>query len=292
MELTFVILLIAQTIFSVIAIILHGLGLYLLHRPNPIEVNQKLYLGNMSILEILMILFQNITIYLDTFNRNPVFQEYALWILFAVGFSWNNVLIMLTFDRFLQVYLNIKYTLYITERRTRCIIFSCYLIGIYFGLTLVLVNVLLHIGFWIARSCFYPMYGSLVVIMFAVTYLYIYKEIRKMSHRVQSTNHRINRQRRGIFIPFWIILTYISSILIPGIAFAFAFDTLNSIRYMSYIWRFFWIVGFIADALIYTLFNEPIKKIFLRLINRKKVFLRNKCRVFVVRYSLCSNDIR
>ena len=269
MNITSVILCSALTILSAFAILLHALGLYLLHKPNSLEVNQKLYLIQMSILEILLIVCQNITIYSKIFVKNTLFHEYASLISYAVGLSWNNVLIMLTFDRFLQVYLNIKYMLYITERKTKIIIFFCYLVGICFGLLLTVLNVMLYSGAGIMRSYFYPMYGTILVIIFLVTYLYIYKRIRvvRITQRVQSTNHRRNRQRRGIFVPFWIMFTFIIFILVPGTIFVFVFDTLKYEKYMPYIWRLFWSIGFISDALIYIIFNEPMRKIFLRLIN-------------------------
>ena len=156
MNITIVILSTSLTIFSGFAILLHVLGLYLLHKPNSLEVNQKLYLIQMSILEILLIVCQNITIYLKIFVKNTVFHEYASLVSYAVGLSWNNVLIMLTFDRFLQVYLNIKYVLYITERKTKIIIFFCYLVGICFGLLLIVLNVIIYSGAGIMHSYILP----------------------------------------------------------------------------------------------------------------------------------------
>ena len=268
MSITVVILFAALTILSVFAILLHILGLYLLHKPNPLEVNQKLYLIQMSILEIMLVACQNITIYLKIFVNNSSYQGYASLITYAVGLSWNNIMIMLTVDRFLQVYLNIKYVLYVTERRTKIIIFFCYLVGICFGILLIALNLMFNIGPRIMHSYFYPIYGTIGVIIFSVTYLYIYKRIRvgRMPQKVQSTNHGKSRHR-GIFVPFWIMVTFITFILVPSTIFVFAFDTPKYEKYTRYIWRLLWSIGFIADALIYIIFNKPIRKIFLRLID-------------------------
>ena len=291
MEITLVILSIALIIFSVFAILVHILGLYLLRQPNPLEVNQKLYLTHMSILEISIVLCQNISISFSIFKRNSAFDEYAHLILYSVGFSWSNVLIMLTFDRFLQVYLNIKYGVYVKVSRTKIIIFFCYLVGICFCLLLIAVNIVFHISLRIVRSYFYPAYGVLVVLTFVATYLYIYKKIRiaRTTERVQSTNHRIKRQR-CTFVPFWIIFTYIILVLIPCTIFVLTPHNHQSEKYMPHVWRLFWIVSFITDALIYTLFNEPIKKVFVRFINKNQVFVQTERSVFVVDCSERSTD--
>jgi hypothetical protein len=290
MSITIVILSIVLAIFSVISILLHVLGIYFLHQPNSLETNQTLYLIHMSILEISFVVWQNITIYVKVFVNNSAIHEYIHLSWCAVGFSWNNLLIMLTFDRFLQVYLNLTYGLYISERKAKIIILFSYLVGICFGLLLTVINIIHHTALNIVRLYFYPMYGAIVIIMFALTYGYIYNRIRRgrSSQRVQSTNHREHRQRRGIFAPFWIIVTYIISIVIPTATFILAYHTLKSEKYMPYIYRLFWVVNFTADALIYILFNESIKKKFLRLIKWKQESVENRRSVYAVRYPSCT----
>ena len=282
-----VVLSVTLTILSIIAIGLHTLGIYLLRQPNSLQTNQKLYLTHLSILEILMVTTQNTALYLKLFVTNSMFYEYALFIMYAVGFTWNHVLIMLTFDRFLQVYLNIKYQVFVTKIKIKMIILFSYFLGIFLTLILLVVNIRFHNAHQITRLYIYLLYGALQVIMLVFAYVYIYCKIRvgRSSQRVQSANYQRHQRRRSTFVPFWIIATYILFIVIPGVAYVFSLNIFHS-NYMHYIWRMCWIIDFIADALIYIFLNESIKNKFLRLIKWKQESLPTGRGTFVLELPL------
>ena len=264
-----------NTLLSIFPIIFHVIGIYLLKQPNQLEDNQKLYLIHMSIIEIMFSIIQFILLNLKVFLTDVIYFQYTSFISHAVGFSWSNVLIMLTFDRFLHVYLNIKYQLYVTKKITKLIILFSYLLGICFVVAILLcVNITFHDKRHILRVYLYPIYAVFLIAVFAFTYIYIYWRIRvgRATDRVQSRNHRQqSQQHKSSFVPFWILVTFILFIVVPSASYVLVEHIFQVRHFESYMYQIvstFWIVGFTSDALIYILFHQSIKKRFLRLTGR------------------------
>ena len=100
---------IVNTVVSLCPILIHMTGIYLLRQINSLEPTQKLYLIHMSAVEILFAFFQDVLLNLKTFAEDDTWFQYTSFASHIVGFWWCNIMIMLTVDRFLHVYLNIKY---------------------------------------------------------------------------------------------------------------------------------------------------------------------------------------
>ena len=275
MSITVLLLDVINTLLSIFPIILHVIGIYLLRQLNSLQCNQKLYLIHISIIEILYCIIQCILLNLKVFLTDVIYFQYTSFISHAVGFSWSNVLIMLTFDRFLHVYLNIKYQLYVTKKITKLIILFSYLLGICVVAILMLIKINLREKVELLRIYVYSTYGVLFISVFAVAYIYIYSKVRaaRSSRRVQSTNHHQQSQHSASFVPFWIMFTFILFIVIPNavsVALLHIFKVNQYDDIMYQVISLFWIIDFTTDALIYILFHESIKTKFLRLIGRRQ----------------------
>ena len=267
---TIQVLAITETALSIVPLVLHGVGIYLLNKATSIANNQKLYMTHLSILEISLTVLQTIFLHLKEHPFLIVYYNYVLLVSCVAGFVWNNVLITLTLDRFLQIYLNLKYQLYVTKKWTKFIIAFCYVLGLCSVVAIVgLSNVDHQISIGIIRKYFYSAYAVLVTTVFAITYCYIYIRIIRGRNTVigrqSSRTGEKGGQGRSVFIPYWIVFTYIVFIVIPGIVFYVLSTVLKEkilIILAFDVWRLFWLIAFITDALIYILLHESIRKEF------------------------------
>ena len=58
---------------------------------------------------------QDVMVLLNAYTPTSDARKYTSVVANSVGFAWSHVLIMLTVDRFLHVFLNIKYSVYMRE---------------------------------------------------------------------------------------------------------------------------------------------------------------------------------
>ena len=196
-----------------------------------------------------------------------VFDKYSLFVCSVAGLVWCHVFIMLTVDRFLRVYLNIKYPIYVTEKRVKVVIFLSYFLGICYLILLSLVGS----SYWkekIWYSYVSPIYMTILILVFLFTNLYIYLKIRagRSSLQGQPTNQR---QNIAIIAPFLIVATFFVLIVIPnGVLLALgqtsklAYDNPYALQISSLLL----FINFTVDALIYILIHNSIRNKFFRFI--------------------------
>lgn len=270
MNTTILVLTIINSLLTVVPIVLHGIGIHLLRNSTSQVIFQKHYLMHMSVVEVVFAFIQLLLIIWKVIIKD--WFRYASMVSLAIGFIWSNILIMLTIDRFLQVHLNIRYSLVVTKRKTKFILLSCYILGVLITVIAIILDPDEKIR--ILRAYCHTFYAALMVVCFIATYSYIYwrMKMNRTSHRVQSTNHPINqRVSRASFAPFWILLTYFFLILVPN-----GFNTIMiSILGMNLnedllyqIVSLLWTLDFAIDALIYILLNEALKPNFFRMFGK------------------------
>ena len=278
---TTIVISIITSILSIIPVTLHALGIYLLHQPNPVQTNQKLYLINLSVIEILLVLIKNVSLHIKIFADDPTIYECLSLIHDGICFTWMNVLIGLTIDRFFEVWLNIKYGLYITENKTKLIILVSYFVGASISLALIVGKYSCDIVTKkISQYYLYPIYGTLTVIVFVLVYAYIYRRLRVARIRAATVNLvHIKENKRNHFIPMWIIVSFILFIYIPFVMYTIVFFTMKITRRDSHIYQvlnIIFLMNFTADALIYILLHQAIREKFLSIIRWKMVGSRNQ----------------
>ena len=265
---------IVNTVISVCPIILHGIGIHLLRHINLMETSQKRYLTNLSLVETLFALAQDVLVNVRTFVREEIWFQYIQLLAHVVGFWWCDVMIMLTIDRLLHVYLNIKYDLYITSTKIKIMVIMCYLVPILTIVPLIAVqNITIERKLQIAKLYLLPIFGALLVIAFISTYGYIYLRIKIARRRERSQPQRQGqpRQDKSIFLPFWIIITFIVFIVLPEVFYIVLVYQLQAAVDEMLVYQInclFWNVGLTVDALLYIFLNEPVKQKFYRMLGR------------------------
>ena len=259
------VLCIIQTVFSIIPITLHIIGIYLLRKISSYPRNQKLYLIHLSIMEILFIVINNnILVYLKIFEAVPVFTSYIpVSVLCLIAVPWCIIEMLLILDRLAQVCLNIKYDVYINALMTNAAVVASWASGGVLFLVMFGAKYVLHIdSHRIMHMFVIQIFMGNLLIVATITYAYIYYKIKCNTKR----NVHIHLfHRRETFVPFWIVFTFVWLFLLPDIL-QLIFEE-NIYLYIG--GTILFDCGCIADVLIYMFMNQQIKNKFLLLIQWK-----------------------
>ena len=108
---------------SLIPLTLHLIGIYLLHtKSEHLPDNQKTLLTNLSISEIILCAYSIVYSSISYFDLDKETDAIVLCSWCMGSLSFYLILQWITIDRFLYVYLNIKYSIILTARFTRAVV--------------------------------------------------------------------------------------------------------------------------------------------------------------------------
>ena len=175
--------------------------------------NQKLILTNLCVVEILtMAFFLKIQAYAALQqHHHPI--EFAIehFVRFILSIQYPLTMHHLTVDRFLEIYLHLRYPLVIDRRVTSYVILATWL----FSAAISLVIMMLWIYCFTTRAImsfviYMVLAFDLSVLVCAIcTYSYLYTKYRKLT-RIHERNSFKSKFRKGKFrIPLLIIVTYV-----------------------------------------------------------------------------------
>ena len=257
--------------FVVSAIHVLGLSLLITSEDRNIFGTQKILIIALSLTETGIVLVSTL--------RESVFQ--------ASGSTANNVglclenylnivlsnmyyLIMfsITFDRFFEIRLNIKYHLYWDEMKTKKLIkITFLLLNTTFVIYLVCFYIFLKFHGNLPRQiyeiyylCFVPVIDTLFVTATVLVYFYIFSKLyknrkRQNSLRKQVMDHskigfqytNLNRFR----VPFWIILTFIFFLVVPDSMLVVTIISPKLDEHLHLVYFILYRIGYIVDPIIY-----------------------------------------
>ena len=190
------ILCILNWILGFISIILHLIGIYLLRKPNQLHKNQIIYLQHLSICEIISQIFICVILVLP--NNHSMHNAYAAVVIFNSYFNtltWLCIAILLTVDRFLEIWLNIKYELHVSNRRTTKALIAVWITN---GLSAILAVFFSYVTnadlMKIIHRIILPVFMIIIIGIFVSTYIYIYLKLRKQTSL--DGNNSVNRLRK------------------------------------------------------------------------------------------------
>ena len=175
------------------------------------------------------------------------------------------VMIYITVDRFMEIYLNIKYHIHWCTKKTKVALAVALVMSLLSGIPAIMVgrrepcNV-----FKVFTLYVYPILEAVFVIVASFTYFYIIKQVRrhrKVSERIEkqlSENSKRPYQkprnnRFRIFVPTLIIITFILFTIGPNIIKFCVFLDVIQKEDEAHIAYIFIAIGFISDPLIYIL---------------------------------------
>ena len=276
MDVLAIVLSVACTVICCTGICLHASIIYLLHRSTSSEAHQKVILVHFSILEIVSLVLCQLVLYVAF--SSEVIKQYIMLLLYGVGWPWVHVLILLTVDRFLRVYLSIEYDVYLTKRLQTLLIWSCYVVGILLDVAIVLMHILdsPYAAATIIRTVVFPVHGVVVIAVFLCTYSYIackmYAKRRNSNDQPQQSRLRDNM---NYFVPLFIVLAHLLFVIVPNLFYVFYPNHIPQ-KYQGIVWRLLWTINFTVDAGICILLNSPIRKKFIRIHFRRSMNRSNR----------------
>ena len=188
-----------------------------------------------------------------------------------------SVMILITLDRLLEFRLNLKYSLYCTPQKTLKLLVSLVFISVCIFICVIILHKL-H-GFYFAKiymKYILPQFASIFMFLATYTYYLIFKKIKKnrkedMKMRREKKNNestqRItpSKRRFRVFLPSWIMATYILFGVVPYIIFIIHFDvTGEKHEELNELIKILYALGWLADAFLYIFSLKPIRKVLRR----------------------------
>ena len=212
---------------DVLVIFTHIMALRVLinKKQRRLKGNQKMLLITLSVAELtyavvnigklLCSLYNSINLNDAFFTLNFVAGFWMYWV----------IMTLITIDRFLEIYLNIKYNILCSPKKTKTVLIIAIVISFLLLVPAFQVKKETLISFGILFC--YPILESFFIILASVTYLYIFKQVlrhRKITMKVQKQLRRNNRvtnpmhfgNRFKVFVPSLIIITFIFFMCIPN----------------------------------------------------------------------------
>lgn len=201
----------------------HFLALTLLKRDHTFRGSQRYLIDTLCCTEIVLTI-QLMLRGASYYYKNIMLDVAILFGESAGGIMYFTVMTFLTLDRFAEVKLNLKYPVYCTTKKTITMLFLAFIISLllFVGLLIYLVD---ENNDWYNWHKF--LFSYLVTIIAFITYIYIFKKLRKnrlaLKKMINQLNKNQTRDRQfkktqrnpKIFLPSLIILTFILFAIIP-----------------------------------------------------------------------------
>ena len=252
-------------ILDVVAVLIQTLALTLLIslKEGIVKRNQRLLLVTLCVTEFVYAvagIAKACCILLDI--QNVITLAIFLFHGTALTFFLIFIMIMITVDRFLEIYLNIKYSIYWSVRKTNVVLIVALLMCCLLFIPLFIVHLRSATAFRkLVTYYIFPTLSLVFLIVFSFSYFYIIKQVlrhRKKTKQIQkqlrTNNTNLHYKQLNIrfrlFVPTLVIITFILFMICPNIIGIFVVIELLPI-YVLYFTKLFVIVGFIADAVVF-----------------------------------------
>lgn len=265
-----------------IAFFLHAVGFWLLYYTNytlTFSKIQRLYLLNLSFAEIL-ICFISVLCQLTPASLIDV-SYYIYYVSFGGSFLLYLIYYLITIDRFLIVYLNIKYHAVITMKEVRIAFCICYGISGLVTMTLFVLNPKQKIYEVFSLYIVFP--GNLLFILLTIlVYSYIVFSIHKRRSKLAGSSRQRNHQSNRLqLLPILLIASFIIFFIIPSVTYtSIRLSNESTPPWLNVLLEVVYGAGYSTDAILYIFSLEKIKDKFKRQKDTKRssnIFSIAKC---------------
>ena len=263
---------------NVVTMMAHVLGCYLLtcQYENGVQNSQQLYLINLAVsegsLNFLQLLTNHVGVDVDSSSLTVVRH----YIKTVRGYGFNTVylltMIYLTFDKLLDIHLNIKYHLYWNEQRTKYLITTTWCLTLTSAIT---VSIVYHYtGFKVHEGLdlyVYPTFNIIFLIIASLTYGFIFHKYKKSRHPpVQLGNTQVRQstfrvfQRSRFYIPVLLITSFILFMAVPDfiqMACVASGQSHDGHFVLTTCLRILWAISYFIDAVIYILIKTSVRNL-------------------------------
>ena len=264
---------------SLLSSAFHLFGIVLVCRMTMTASNQKLLITNLSSTELLYSLIMSTQTILKMLclDRHVIFVIFY-WIVLLISFAANKLMMLyLILDRLADIYLHMRYPLFITKARVVKILVALWMLAFIYG---AIISVLsfsennflnsFHGESDYIQSYNYVMLAidTTITIVAVTTYLYFYSKVSSIVKRTRSQGKQIkdmNRNyRKKFLIPFLMVATYLAFNVISTVLFTVRRQSVtldkHSNELLLDIGRIFVMVGFVSDAVLYIFLQKSVRK--------------------------------
>ena len=260
-----------------VASVAHALGLFLLYKAKADLPNQRIVTMNLAAAEMMLCLW-TVCAYAVKLILGVFFPDKTLHYMtcFFEIFLYTNirfVLIHIIIDRFLYVWLHLKYSIYINKRSLPKII-VCYwlgssLLGVLFTLLVRFQVIDMHMYFHAFLNLILAL-DVLIVTLAIITYVYLFSKVRKLSRSPSARSRKVTVNEvagvwRKLKIPTLMVLSFvifnfsvtiIQTIMTKNHTPALLQDLYNTASFLD-------MFGWLSDAVIYIFLQKPVRDMLL-----------------------------
>ena len=263
---------------DITVIVIHILAITLLVRLklNNVKGSQKILLIALCVTELSYALIDILDHICYKLELDP--RTFVFFVLNSTTVTFMYIFIMtcIVVDRFLEIYLNIKYNILWSSKKTKIVL----LIGLVICCLLFIPFIIMELrnryvtGDTLSRYI-YPVIELVFIIIFSLSYFYIIRQVLKYRRNTKKLEkqlsknskvfyHKQSNNRFKLFVPTLIVVTFLLFMIGPSILRLFvALKLLNGD--VGYRISFVLVpVGFIADPIIYIFSLTAIRSAFKR----------------------------
>ena len=290
----------------VLSHLLHVLGFCLLIRIKKADTfgaAQRLFLLNLSLVEAIyaaLAIFEEVTLQHENLAKAKFSTVLILDGFFYVWYIL--VMIGLTFDRFLTLYLKLRYVTVWQIKKTKMVLATCFLLALISAIVLLCTHSDVDALYSSMTLYLWPLLNILFLLVAFGTYGYLARTAFKqnriigpakgltesidhenshteqqqtrgtISRKTADSSFSIRKMKRGFIVPSLLITSFMVCWLIPDFVY-FGYEVSDiELEYDSYV-DLLYPIGVLTDAIIYILCwkdtRKELKKIFTRCFNKR-----------------------
>ena len=258
----------AHTCTASLTCLVHIVGLLVLIRVKTPNANQKVIIINLAFTEMLFCLNRVINLaWKNIMGGRNVNRVKAIMTVRLFFFTANKaVMLYLILDRFLDIFLHLKYALYFTKKKIVVILAIAWTICAIYSISLGVVDSLLyplnypklHRKFNIPVSL---VLDGLIVVSATITYLYFYFKVKAIHKTERGSSENQGQSSSFKFkIPFLLVTTYIMFNVVGTIV-VLAGDKGRNIYLLRLSGWNLIVLGYLSDGLLYVFMQKDVRKL-------------------------------
>ena len=302
-------------ILCVLNALLHLSGMYFLIclRHSTMNGSQRMFLLHLSLSESFLTFIEmgKRIIYIITNSEHTMVTEYMTVVQFSsAAMVYLLIMIYLTVDRFFELYLNIRYPVYWSEKKTKRLLMVTWIVFVVLMLILSLLYNYQSIDYkWLFYIYIWPITEAVFLAIAFLTYGYIIRKLyisnkstnafRASIHRLSINNNNAiaapvpsqpNLTKSAFYLPTLLILTFVLLQVVPDLTILFVVLSGNVVPdhvltgvFMTYM------VSILLDAIIYIFLSPYVNEMFIKKLIRMNVMTRPNISEPAIQYRIPNN---
>lgn len=259
-----------------LALCLHVLAVFSLCKHKKQNKNQKALLINLSVTEILLLMLGAVV---SIAYIHPDANIYSTWKLVQIltyldivgNLSLLFAMLLIITDRFLCIFLHIKYGYIVTKQRLVKFIIAAWIMSGLAVLPVIIVkDIDLH-QYYLAVTITNAVYILIAVVVYSIIGLHLKQRRKKFQQNVRKGESITNAKQ--FIVPFLLVFTFIIFSSIPKCIYAWWVWKKDEDMDIGIIFKIRDILltcGFLVDPLIYVFLNKPLRDVALNYLRCKR----------------------